>query len=181
MYYCDQVFLRDGTPCTLRNPTAEDAQALLDLLKITSGETDFLMRYPDEIQISVEKERQFIQEMASKPNAVMIVAILNGQIVANAGLTPVAECEKCRHRASFGMAILQDYWGRGIGTLLTKAILKSAQEAGYGQIELEVLADNHRALALYEQFGFKIFGTNEHAFCFRNGTYRTSHLMTLTI
>ncbi len=181
MHYYNQVFLRDGTPCTLRNPTAEDAQALLNFLKITSGETDHLMRYPDEIQIRVEEERRFLQEMASKPNAVMIAAVLNGQIVGNAGLTPVAECDKCRHRASFGMSVLQDDWGRGIGTLLTKAILESAQEAGYRQIELEVLADNHRALALYEQFGFKIFGTNEHAFYFRNGTYRASHLMSLTI
>ena len=33
----------------LRNPEEEDAQMLLDFLKITCGETRFLMKEPEEI------------------------------------------------------------------------------------------------------------------------------------
>lgn len=181
MRYYKEVTLSDGTNCILRNPIGTDAREVLDLLKKTSEETDQLLRYPDEIHMTVEEERQFLENMASQPNTVMILAVVNDQIIANAGLTPVSECDKCRHRASFGIAMLKNYWGRGIGTQLMVALLESAQEMGYRQIELEVLSDNDRALSLYKKFEFKIYGTNEKAFYFRDGTYQASHLMSRSI
>ncbi len=181
MEYFNRVLLKDGTACVLRNPTAGDARSVLDILKTTSGETNNMLRYPDEIQLSIEEEREFLEIMSGNPKAMMIAALVNEKIVATASLAPVAECEKCAHRASFGIVVLKNYWGCGIGTLMTTALMESAPLMGYRQIELEVLAENRRALALYRKFGFTTYGTNKQAFYHRGGTYSASRLMVLTL
>ena len=40
--------LKDGRYAILRSPREDDAPALLDYLITTAGETDFLIRYPEE-------------------------------------------------------------------------------------------------------------------------------------
>ena len=41
---------------------------------------------------------------------------------------------------------LREYWGIGIGSALTEACIKCAKEAGYIQLELNVVADNTRLI-----------------------------------
>lgn len=51
---------RQGSP--LRSPEAADrCQALLDYMRVTSGETHFMARYPEECQATVEQETGFIE------------------------------------------------------------------------------------------------------------------------
>jgi L-phenylalanine/L-methionine N-acetyltransferase len=44
------------------------------------------------------------------------------------------------------------------------------------RLELEVYTDNHRAIALYQGFGFVMEGTHQ-AVAFREGVYVDSHVM----
>ena len=48
------VRLKDGREVLLRSPEAADAQALLDYMRVTSGETHFMARYPEECRATVE-------------------------------------------------------------------------------------------------------------------------------
>jgi hypothetical protein len=52
-----EVILQDGRICVLRSPEPEDARDLLAYLKQTSAETPFMIRYPEEITLSVEAEQ----------------------------------------------------------------------------------------------------------------------------
>ena len=56
------------------------------------------------------------------------------------------------------------YWGLGIGRALTEACIECAKKAGYDQLELEVVAENKSALALYESVGFVEYGINPKGF-----------------
>ena len=47
-----------------------------------------------------------------------------------------------------------------MGKALTKACIQCAKNAGYDQLELNVVADNDRALSLYRSLGFEEFGRN---------------------
>lgn len=67
---------------------------------------------------------------------------------------------KLRHRAWFGVSVAGDFWGLGIGRALTEAAVECAKAAGYRQLELEVLADNEKAIALYKSVGFTEYGRN---------------------
>lgn len=177
MQYHKQVQLNNGELCILRSPNSEDAQAILHHMMATSCETDNMLSYCDEITKTVEEEKEYLGRIEASANEIMISASVAGKIVANAGLNPVSEREKCRHRCQFGVSILKEYWGLGIGSHIMTAILEAARQAGYKQIELDVVTENDRAVALYKKFGFQIFGTHEKAYYSRSGRYQALYLM----
>ena len=56
------------------------------------------------------------------------------------------------------------YWGLGVGRAQTKACIECAKRAEYAQLELEVVAENRSAIALYESVGFVEYGRNPKGF-----------------
>ena len=63
------------------------------------------------------------------------------------------------------------YRGHGIGLRLIQATLAQAQVAGFVRVELDVHADNARAITLYEKVGFVREGVARDA-VFVDGEYR---------
>ena len=177
MRYYREIRTKTGRTCVLRNPTAKDAEEILAHMRLTSGETDHMLRYPDEITLPVEDERALLERTADSPNEIMIAAEVDGKLVANAGFSPVLPCEKARHRADFGISVQRAYWGQGIGSAILEGILDSARRADYRQVELDVVSENERGVALYRKFGFRTYGTLEHAYLLRDGSWQTLYLM----
>ena len=96
----------------------------------------------------------------------------DGRVVATAGVDAVGTRDKLRHSAEFGISVLRAYWGLGLGRALTEACIQCAKEAGYEQIELTVVAENKRAIALYRKAGFVEFGRNPRGFRSRTSGYQ---------
>lgn len=176
-YESKTAVLRDGRCYTLRSPGPDDAPALLRHLVRTSGETDYMLRYPDEITLTEAQEREYLAAQERDPASCMICALDGGVLVANAGFYPAAPYDRTRHRAEFGISILRTHWGRGIGTALLRACLDTARAAGYAQMELEVVADNLRGQALYRAQGFTAYGRREDTFRYRDGRRAAAVLM----
>ena len=75
--------------------------------------------------------------------------------VAGALVLMVEPVPRRRHVASIGMAVHDDWAGRGVGTALMQAALDLADNwLGLTRVELTVWADNQAALALYRKAGF---------------------------
>ena len=74
---------------------------------------------------------------------------------------------KVRHRAEFGISVVKKYWGLGIGKALLTSCIECAKTAGYSQLELKVVAENERAVSMYERAGFVEYGRNPKGFCSR--------------
>ncbi|RKD31310.1 GNAT family N-acetyltransferase [Lacrimispora algidixylanolytica] len=180
-YKPKEFVLKNGLSCIIKSPGPEDAISMLQLMRTASDETDFLARYSDEIDITVSQEQQFLQNCLKSKKDLMLCALVQGNLVANAGITPIAPHQRYAHRTSFGISINQKYWGLGIGSLLISAVISSAHEMGYEQLELEVVSGNERGLALYRKYGFEIYGTRNHAFKYRDGTYASEYLMMLKL
>ncbi len=172
-----QIILKNGEVCTLRSPDITDAEKLLEYLKKTSYETNFMLRYPEEVTMTVEDEKEFINSIRKNPNSIMISAFLGDQLVGNSSLNSVGIFVKTFHRATFGIAIVEDAWHLGIGRALITEILKFASDSGFEQVELEVVSINQNAINLYKQFGFEIYGKRDNSFKFKDGTYATEYLM----
>ena len=119
------VRLKDGREVLLRSPEAADAQALLDYMRVTSGETDFMARYPEECQATVEQETGFIEARTGHPQNFMIVAMLSGELVGGCSVMAVSGHIKTRHRGSLGISVEQKAWG-GLGTAMIEAALRQA-------------------------------------------------------
>lgn len=164
MIYNKTITLKNGMECRLRNGTENDGQAVLDVFNLTHGETDYLLSYPDENSFTAEQESQFLKEKSESKNEIEIVAEINGKIAGSAGIDAIGPNCKVRHRAEFGINIAKKFWGMGIGRALTEACIECAKNAGYTQLELDVVADNDRAVAMYKKFGFVEFGRNPKGF-----------------
>ncbi|MCU1589712.1 MAG: Ribosomal-protein-S18p-alanine acetyltransferase [Frankiales bacterium] len=65
------------------------------------------------------------------------------------------------------IAVARDEQGHGLGTRLLQALLDEAARRNQRRVVLEVRADNARAIALYERFGFRPSGV-------RRGYYQPS-------
>lgn len=145
--------LRDGQQLLLRSPSTEDAQPMLDFMKLTYSQTPYLLHYPEDFCKTVEQERSFLEGVLDSPNTIMIVCEADGEIAGNCQLS-LNQKLKTRHRASIGIALLQKYWGLGIGTALLEELISLACQHQVEQLELEVFEGNERAIALYRKMGF---------------------------
>ena len=181
MRYHKIITLKDGRTCILRNGTAEDGQALLNIFNITHAQTDFLLTYPEESSYTAQQEAEFLKQKAESADEIEILAELNGEVVGTAGIECVARKEKTRHRAEFGISVDKSYWGLGIGRALAEACMECAKSAGYVQVELEAVAENKNALALYKSVGFVEYGRNPKGFRSRLSGWQELVLMRLEL
>ena len=60
---------------------------------------------------------------------------------------------------------------------MLETVLDIAEKTGYEQAELEVIADNKSAIALYEKLGFKIYGTFPDNMKYPDGSYVDAYWM----
>ena len=181
MKYYSEILLKNGRRCVLRNAEAADAQALRAVFRATHAETDYLLTYPEENNLTPEQEAQFILAKKGSPNEVEICAFVEGRMAGSAGIDAVGRLEKVRHRAEFGVSILREYWGQGIGRGLTEACIACARQAGYAQMELTVVAENGPAIRLYESVGFREFGRNPRGFRSRHTGWQETVLMRMEL
>ena len=105
----------------------------------------------------------------------VLVAELDGRVVGYAGLH--VRDGKRRHSAWLGIAVHDDFHGRGAGRLLMAALLDLADNwIGLVRVDLEASASNERAIAMYRRFGFVEEGRQKKAY-FAEGGLEDSVLM----
>lgn len=70
-----EISIKDkiGRTVILRNARTEDSADLIKYLRTTSAETPYLIREPEEITITEEKEKQFIQAKIDAERELMLV------------------------------------------------------------------------------------------------------------
>ena len=170
--------LKDGCPAILRSPREEDIPSTLDYLRQSAGETEFILRYPEECdKYTPEKEKALFERVNASPNEAMIMAVADGRVIGNCDISFYTGM-KTRHRATIGIALLKDYWNQGIGTRMFEEMIRIAEENPYAlQLKLEFVEGNTRARALYEKMGFRITGINPDAIRLKNGTLLNEYIM----
>lgn len=160
-----------GREVILRNAEVEDAKDLMTYLKVTSSETPFLIREPEETEITLEQEENFIKGVLEDDKSLMLIATIDGEHIGNCSLMGMGGFKRYAHRCSIAIALYQKYCGSGIGKIMLETILKVATETGYEQAELEVIANNENAIALYEKIGFKKYGIFPDNVKYKDGSY----------
>lgn len=172
-----KILLKDDTECILRSPNENDAEKMLEYLKMTSGETHFMTRYPEEVNITIDNEIKMLKDNLNSNTDLMIAAFINDDLAGNASISCITNHIKLKHRGSFGISIKEKYWNLGIGNTLINEILNQCKLMGYEQVELGVFSDNYKAQAIYKKYGFEEWGTTKNAFKLKDGTYRDEILM----
>lgn len=182
MEFNKTIVLKNGKECLLRNVTADDSEEFINMFSVILGETDNLLTYPEEFKYTVEEEAEFLNNKHTSEFAIEICAVTDGKIVGTGGFDPIDINKiKLKHRAEFGICILKEYWGLGIGKAITEACINCARQAGYSQLSLEVVSNNENAVSLYKKLGFEEYGRNPKALKLKNGKYQEFVLMQLDL
>lgn len=181
MTYYQEIILKNGKTAVLRNGTGADGEAAFENFNLTHAETDNLLSYPDENSMTAEQEGEFLAEKTASKNEIEIVALVDGQIVGMAGIEAEGTKHKVCHRAEFGIAIAKAYWGLGLGRAMTEACIACTKQAGYTQLELNVVSENKNAIDLYRKCGFVEYGRNPRGFKSRLSGYQELVYMRLEL
>lgn len=168
---------RNGRTVILRNAEVSDSEDLIAYLKVTSSETPFLIREPDEVTLSLEQESTFIKARKEDPRELMLIATLDGRHIGNCSLMSIASYRRYSHRCAVAIALYQEYCNCGIGKIMLQTVLDAAKDVGYEQAELEVISDNDKAISLYEKLGFKKYGHFPDNMKYLNGKYADADWM----
>jgi len=105
-----------------------------------------------------------------------LVAELSEKVVGHITLFMTTKVRD-RHCAGLGIAIHPEAQGKGIGKALIQEVINQADNwLNLVRLELEVHADNHSAIALYERVGFQLEGTKRLS-TFKAGKYIDMLLM----
>jgi len=170
--------LKDGRKALLRSPREEDIEGMLEYLYISSGETDFILRYPEECKkYTPESEKKVFENWNSSENEAAIVCIVDGKIAGNCHIGWDTRI-KTGHRASVAIALLREFWNLGIGTKMFEELIRIATEnERILQMELEFVEGNSRARALYEKMGFKIVSVHPDAIRLKDGKLLNEYFM----
>lgn len=170
--------LKDGRTALVRNPKESDIKEMLDYLYKSSGETDFVLRYPEECKkYTPEGEKALFERVNAADNEAMLVCLVEGRIAGNCHIA-WSKGIKTRHRANVAIALLKEYWNQGIGTRLFQEMISIAEKnENIIQMELDFIERNARARALYEKMGFRITGVKPNAIRLKDGTLLNEYSM----
>jgi RimJ/RimL family protein N-acetyltransferase len=141
-----------GLRLRIRIACRRDREALIRFYESLSAETIYtrffaVIRYFD----------PYVDRLLSSSRSVVVVAEApDGRIV---GIAEAVGDES--GAAESGIAVLEEFQGRGIGTALGRAILDAARRCGFTKLYGYVMPSNRAAIRLALKFGARIVGRYE--------------------
>jgi len=118
------------------------------------------------------------KKLAEPPEGLFsLAACVEKEVVGMIGIHTYPSNPRRRHVGQLGMAVRDDWQGKGVGKTLVQAAVDLADKwLNLTRLELEVYHDNEPAIGLYKKFGFVIEGRLTN-FAYRDGQYVDSYFM----
>lgn len=156
----------EGDLVRLRAPEPEDEPYYYTWINDPEVTVHLLARYP----FTHEQEREFLSRPASYESVnLTIVTLADGLPIGNVALRNASPENRM---ADLGIMIGdREYWNRGYGTDAMRTICRFGFDVmNLHRIQLDVFADNARAMKVYERIGFVHEGRKRDAH-YRRGSY----------
>jgi RimJ/RimL family protein N-acetyltransferase len=172
--------LNDGKEYYIRDAEGNDAKGMIKYVNSIASESDNLTFGPGEFEVTIEEEIKILNSAFKSEIQLFIIAELNSLIIGNlsfrAGKRPRVE-----HTGEFGVSVLKEFWGNGVGKELINNLLDWAKKSNkITKINLRVREDNERAIELYKKMGFEVEGLVRRDMQI-NGVYTNSYQMGMLI
>lgn len=160
----------------IRSATEKDARSMSNVRLQIDGETEYLDREKGEAFLNETDFEQLIKKDTENSKNLFIVAEVNGKIAG------FSRCEgndlnRTAHKVEFGVGVLKEYWGNGIGKNLLKESVKWADSNEIMKITLSVLETNVKAIELYRKNGFEVEGILKNDKYLSDGNYYNTIVM----
>lgn len=176
MWVNQREFYVNNLRYLVRSAIEIDANNLSEVRLQIDGETEYLDREKGEAYIDESGFKQIIEDDTEMISNLFLVAEVNGKIVG------YSRCEgnklkRTSHKVEFGVCVLKEYWGYGIGQNLLKESIYWADSNGIKKITLNVLETNDKAIMLYKKYGFELEGILKKDKVLSDGNYYNTVLM----
>jgi RimJ/RimL family protein N-acetyltransferase len=173
--------LKNGTSFTVRVGEQADATQLIENGKHFVENGDGQVLVPGELNPSLEDEYKWIENHRSKSNNLLLVAEIHGRLLGHIDFYG-ANRKRLQHTGHFGMGVRQEYRSQGVGRALLSRMIEWAQaHPVIEKINLQVVGDNTKAIALYQSLGFIEDGRKRNEIRLENGTAIDDVSMGLTL
>jgi len=147
---------KDGRSVILRTPKWEDLDDLVEFINsLVEEEADIFTNQKATREEEADWLGRQLAEM-EKGNRFILVAEVDGKVVANSSITKREEYSK--HVGGLGIGIRKGYRDIGIGTEMLRTLFTQAERMSLKMLTLTVFSTNKRAMHVYEKVGFKETG-----------------------
>lgn len=120
--------------------------------------------YLETRKTTIDELKKYIKEKNKNPHCLFLGIFdkENDQHIGNIKLEPV---DFKNRKATIGILIgNKNYWDKGIGKEAMRLVLNYAfEKLNFKEINLGVLSENQRAIALFKKVGFKINGVEKNS------------------
>ena len=156
-----QLSLADGREIILRPAVGRDALAVLAYANaLFADAAHWVLTEPEEFVHTLDSEAAFFESLDWGRGDQAWLAWDHDAVVGML-TTEAGRRFKVTHRISLGMGVAASHRGLGIGRALMAVCIDTARaHPRVLKVELDVFADNHRAIGLYEQMGFVAEGVS---------------------
>ena len=142
-----------------------------DYINTLSKEQTFI-RFQGE-KVSLGDEAKYLNSQLKriiKKQTVALLVFCNNKLIGISAIDMKDKTEN--HEGVFGISLIKEYRGEGIGTILMKLVLEEAEKClpQLRIVTLGVFGGNALAQSMYEKFGFKEYGRLPGVI-FYKGTY----------
>ncbi|NHM31934.1 GNAT family N-acetyltransferase [Neobacillus terrae] len=160
----------------IRSAEEKDAKCLSEIRVQIDGETENMDREKGEAYIDESGFKQMIKEDSESDRKLFLVAEANDRIAG------FSRCEgnklkRSAHKVEFGVCVLKEFWGHGIGKNFLKESIQWADSNHIKKITLNVLETNEKAKNLYEKHGFEVEGVLRNDKLLSDGNYYNTIIM----
>lgn len=149
------IELKNQKLVRIRQAEIEDAESLLNCIKIYIPHSEYVPKLEQEIKLTIEQEREWISSFLANENSLLLVAEHENEIIGNIDLTGNRR-KIMQHTGVIGMGMLKEWRNSGLGTALLKLTIEWAKENEILElIWLQVYTENKLGLNLYRKMGFE--------------------------
>ncbi|MGG3564012.1 GNAT family N-acetyltransferase [Neobacillus rhizosphaerae] len=161
----------------IRSAVERDARDLSELRVEIDGETENMDREKGEAFIDQAGFEKIIETDTNHLRRLFLVAEVEGRIVGYSRCEG-SDLKRFLHKVEFGLGVLKDYWGYGIGKNLMKETISWADANGIKKIVLAgVVETNEKAIEMYKRLGFEIEGLMKNDRILSDGKYYNTYMM----
>lgn len=152
----------------LRYPKKSDLKKVWKFYNKVIKETEFLSRIT---YVSLKDEKKWLDNILNgsiKGDKVYLLAECDKKIIGSASVERKTE-QRRTHVGGFGICILQEFTGIGVGRRMMSVLEKEARGMKLNMLELSVFGKNKIAQDLYKKMEFRVAGKFPKAIKLKKG------------
>lgn len=181
------ITLRDGRSALVRSALPEDALPLWEVNRAVTAAGVGVTRRPDELDKPeskvIEDFKEWTDGVHSGRGGTMAVVLVEG-VHAGSGVVRRHTPSRMRHWGHIGLGIAPEFQGLGLGRAVMQRLIDwavSGPGKGVMRLDLNVFADNAKAIALYHSLGFVVEGERRAAIRYEDGRVVSDLCMALLL